>query len=355
MAKTDLSAIQLLANITRHRSRLSVESALLENVYQFLDCQGVTLLRLNHRLKENHVIACFPLNKATHSGLSQHVSSANISSRPDLVVVSDLISMVADLGVHQLDPGAKIAFFPAIISEWLTDIVCITSLSPELNNEQLQTLAAVISVYSNFIHILEEGERDVLTGLLNRKTFDSRIDNLLTESYLTQRPNILAVDKQEERKAFDQLTVSHWIGVLDIDFFKNINDQYGHIYGDEVLILFSKLMRDVFRNNDLLFRFGGEEFVVFLLNIDESGAETAFERFRYEVEHYNFPQVGSVTVSIGLTCMQEGNHTATILDQADKALYYAKEHGRNKVCNYSSLMKRGLLEKISVKDNIDLF
>jgi diguanylate cyclase (GGDEF)-like protein len=355
MAKTDLSAIQLLANITRHRSRLSVESALLENVYQFIDCQGVTLLRLNHRLKESHVISSFPTNKVAHSGLSKHISSANICSRPDLVIISNLISSAANLGVHQLDPSTKTAFFPAIISEWLTDIVCITGLSPKLNNEQLQTLAAVISVYSNFIHILEEGERDVLTGLLNRKTFDSRIDNLLTESYLTQRPNILAVDKQEERKAFDQLAVSHWIGVLDIDFFKNINDQYGHIYGDEVLILFSKLMRDVFRNNDLLFRFGGEEFVVFLLNIDESGAETAFERFRYEVEHYNFPQVGSVTVSIGLTCMQEGNHTATILDQADKALYYAKEHGRNKVCNYSSLMKRGLLEKISVKDNIDLF
>jgi diguanylate cyclase (GGDEF)-like protein len=310
---------------------------------------------MDERSSEHHVISHFPLEANLLSYFDQYISPVRQVGRPDSMAVSDVIHMTADLGVYQFESESGFAFFPAVISEWLTDIICIHGIEDPDEIIDFQEISEIITIYGDFIHVLNAGERDVLTGLLNRKTFDIRLDELLKESYITEYSNILNKEKREERKAFKENTVSHWIGVLDIDFFKHINDGYGHMYGDEVLLLFSDLMRTVFRNNDLLFRFGGEEFVVFLLNIDQKGAECAFERFRQELEQYEFPQVGSISVSIGLTCMIEGVHTATLIDQADKALYYAKEHGRNQVCNYLRLREQGLFKEVAFEDSIDLF
>lgn len=70
------------------------------------------------------------------------------------------------------------------------------------------------------------------------------------------------------------------MGVLDIDHFKSINDRFGHLYGDEVLLLLSRIMRKNFREGDLLFRYGGEEFIVLLQNVDEERAKCVLERLR---------------------------------------------------------------------------
>jgi diguanylate cyclase (GGDEF)-like protein len=355
MVNQGKSALELVADITRPRSKLAVERGILECLFKFIPCKGLCLLRMDQRHIENDVISYFPLEVHIPSYFDQHISSVRQVGRPDSMVASDVINLTADLGVYQFESESDTAFFPAVISEWLTDIICIHGIEDPDKNIDFKDISEIITIYANFINVLNEGERDVLTGLLNRKTFDIRLNELLKESYITEHPYLLNKEKREERKAFNENSVSHWIGVLDIDFFKHINDGYGHIYGDEVLLLFSDLMRTVFRNNDLLFRFGGEEFVVFLLNIDQQGAERAFERFRQELERYTFPQVGSVTVSIGLTCMTEGAHTGTLLDQADKALYYAKEHGRNQVCNYLRLREQGLFKEVAFEDNIDLF
>jgi diguanylate cyclase (GGDEF)-like protein len=148
---------------------------------------------------------------------------------------------------------------------------------------------------------------------------------------------------------------NHWIGILDIDHFKKINDGFGHVFGDEVLLLFAGLLKKVFRNSDLLFRFGGEEFVVFLLNTTQTEATQAFERFRRELESFNFPQIDKVTVSIGMTKIDSECHSASLLEQADRALYFAKENGRNQIRHYHELVKQGGLAPLTVNHTIDLF
>src|SRR5213076_2390666 len=90
-----------------------------------------------------------------------------------------------------------------------------------------------------------------------------------------------------------------WLAVVDIDHFKRVNDKFGHLYGDEVLILIANLLQSSFRAHDRVFRFGGEEFVVLLRSTTLDNARKIIDRFRVNVEAYVFPQVGTVTVSVG--------------------------------------------------------
>jgi diguanylate cyclase (GGDEF)-like protein len=145
------------------------------------------------------------------------------------------------------------------------------------------------------------------------------------------------------------------VGIIDIDHFKNVNDRFGHIFGDEMLLLFAGMMKKEFRNTDLLFRFGGEEFVVFLLNINEQEAFNKFDGFRQRLQQFVFLQINTITVSIGITQIDTQFHSTKLLEQADQALYYAKEHGRNQVRNYHHLINAGSLSTLQIDNKIDLF
>jgi len=144
--------------------------------------------------------------------------------------------------------------------------------------------------------------------------------------------------------------------VLDIDHFKRINDELGHLYGDEILVRFSQLLRETFRAGDLLYRFGGEEFVaVYGVEHEEEGA-TPLERFRRAVERHPFPGVRQVTVSAGHTRIPDATTPAsTLIDRADLALYYAKGHGRNRVCGWEALVAAGELESVTPYRDVTLF
>lgn len=182
--------------------------------------------------------------------------------------------------------------------------------------------AGFARVYVNVINLLEASERDTLTGLLNRKSFDDTFYKATRPAQDTAPP---AVD--ERRIA----AVGHWLGVIDVDHFKAVNDRYGHLIGDEVLLLMARLLRQTFRHDDRLYRFGGEEFVVLVRADDAGAAAAAFERLRATVEGYAFPQVGRITVSIGYTAVRPFDTPADAFERADRAVYLAKAQGRNAV------------------------
>ena len=114
------------------------------------------------------------------------------------------------------------------------------------------------------------------------------------------------------------------------------------------------LLRSSFRSHDRIFRFGGEEFVVLLRNATLETARKAFERFRETVQTHTFPQVGHVSVSIGFVGTSTGS-PVEILGQADQALYFAKEHGRNQVHYYDDLVAAGQLQTKMAHDDVELF
>jgi diguanylate cyclase (GGDEF)-like protein len=194
-------------------------------------------------------------------------------------------------------------------------------------------------LYNNLVFLHDTKERDVLTRLLNRQSLDTRL--LQVCQHYRANP---VIDKMTDQ--------SSWIAVMDIDFFKRINDSFGHLYGDEVLLIFSQIMSKNFRYNDFLFRFGGEEFVVILNLAAQELAEATFNRFRLAIANYDFPTVGKVTVSIGVTHVDSTSIPSTLLDRADKALYQAKNSGRNKVILYEDMMDQ---PNPNPSSNIELF
>ena len=181
-------------------------------------------------------------------------------------------------------------------------------------------LMNIISFYEKQVQLLDEKERDTLTGLFNRQSFDLRLLQVIS-----QKP-------QEGHHS--------WLGCFDLDHFKRINDTYGHLFGDEVLLHFAQLMKRSFRFTDFLFRFGGEEFVVLFSDASREGVHAALERFREAVAKYAFPISHQVTVSIGFACLSPDVLPTTIIDRADQALYHAKNTGRNRVVAYDSLTEQ---------------
>jgi len=188
----------------------------------------------------------------------------------------------------------------------------------KLDALMLEVLQNLRGIYQNLVILHDAKERDVLTTSPNRQSLDSRLIQVC-QHYC---------DYPVTNKIHDK---SSWIAILDIDHFKRVNDNFGHLYGDEVLLIFSQIMGRKFRYNDFLFRFGGEEFVVVLNLATQETALATFNRFREAIEAYHFPTVGKVTVSVGVTHIDNSAMPSMLLDRADKALYYAKEHGRNQV------------------------
>ncbi|MEO7072003.1 MAG: diguanylate cyclase [Rhodanobacter sp.] len=210
-------------------------------------------------------------------------------------------------------------------------------------------------IYANYTALLHESEHDKLTGLYNRRTFERHLQVLqhLEPHEDDDDDDLVPRPKVERRHGAAAREV--WLAIMDIDHFKRVNDTYGHLYGDEVILLLAQQMRECFRHGDVLFRFGGEEFVVMLAAQDETVARSVVERFRQRVAAHLFPQVEHVTVSIGYARMGVGDYPATVLGRADKALYYAKEHGRNCVHGYEALAAQGLLVDTATAGSIDLF
>lgn len=200
-----------------------------------------------------------------------------------------------------------------------------------LQPRDVRLISGVLRLLSNHLAVLDYGERDTLTGLLNRKTFDQSFDKILERNRMLAREAVAAPPS--------------WFAIVDIDRFKSINDRYGHLFGDDVLLLVARLMRQAFRGSDQLFRFGGEEFVIVLETTPQEGAEITLERFRRRVAEHVFPQVGEVTISIGYTRIGHSDPAVTCFDRADAALYYAKERGRNQVRCYETLIASGEIEK----------
>ena len=208
-------------------------------------------------------------------------------------------------------------------------------------------------IFGNQVRLIDYSELDSLTRLLNRKTFDETFDRLLTAA------SVPTCDSWSHERRFREEDHPAWLGVIDIDHFKRINDSFGHLFGDEVLLRMGDLLRKTFRDGDRLFRFGGEEFVVILNAPDRELAEAGFERFRSSVEKHEFPQVGKVTCSIGFTAVSKRDVPTDAVGRADEALYCAKRFGRNWVCCYEQLLAQGVIvasEPLAAKiaENFDI-
>lgn len=248
----------------------------------------------------------------------------------------------------------QVFYYPVSVNQKIHYILRI--LLNKSNQQNIELLTCILPIFENHCKLINENERDTLTGLLNRKTFDFHIlDTIKQQKKILVELNPAPGSSSNKRALENSECSSYWLALLDLDHFKKINDTYGHIYGDEVLLTLSHIMRQSFRANDLLFRYGGEEFLVILNTASAKNAFSVFERFRQKLESHDFPQIGHVTISIGFTKMDTNILPQNIIDQADKALYCAKEHGRNQTYNYQSIIESGLITQAETPDDIEIF
>jgi len=219
----------------------------------------------------------------------------------------------------------------------------------------IHMVAGIVGVYRNFQNLLDYSERDSLTGLLNRKTFEDQLARML-QCPAEPEPPLAGLPERRcsggEKSGGEE---QGWLAVVDVDHFKMVNDTFGHLYGDEVLILIANQLQASFRAQDRVFRFGGEEFVVLLRATTLENARRIIDRFRGNVAAYQFPQVGRVTVSVGFVSLSPYDSPVVTLGHADQALYHAKTHGRNQVCHYNELVERGLLQTVTSNDTAEFF
>jgi len=256
-------------------------------------------------------------------------------------------AMATQEPMHGVVDDSHVTVFPLATDHDVVGVLEIETAAP-LDEASRRMVCSVLRIYRNFQGLLDYSERDTLTGLLNRKTYDEAFLKVSGES-------LRAVDPRHDGRRVSNATAEVWLGVIDIDHFKRVNDTHGHLIGDEVLLLLSRLMRGSFRFHDRLYRFGGEEFVVLMRCASERDAANALERLRTHTESYAFPQVGRITVSIGFTRVRPGDTPNGAFERADKAIYYAKQHGRNQVVSHSDLVARGILAETAKTGDIELF
>lgn len=169
------------------------------------------------------------------------------------------------------------------------------------------------------------------THELEKKTFE--VGRLLYRDPLTGTGNRLALDAAlthvaEHKERYDTPVT---LLMLDLDHFKQVNDQYGHTTGDRLLTLFVRTVEERLRATDSLYRFGGEEFMVIAENTPLEEATVLAEAIRERVAETQFPPTDGITLSIGLAELQRGESNDSWLNRTDEALYRAKDAGRNRI------------------------
>ena len=265
-------------------------------------------------------------------------AATNDQSRRDIkrarLIAADLERITQDIRKSLAQHHASVARFKTRVSdlsskenETACQSLCLEA--EEILRPTMQFAAHIAQAYdqirqqSTHLMTFTEVRTDALTGVSNRRAMDDSMETLVAMKVRYQN--------------------SFAIAICDIDNFKAINDQRGHVAGDEALQGVARLLDDAARETDIVARYGGEEFVVLMPQTSMAGAATFAERVRATIERKL-----NVTVSIGVAEIEDGESGAELLGRADKALYHAKHAGRNLVALHDGQTVETLAPRVAV-------
>jgi diguanylate cyclase (GGDEF)-like protein len=319
-----LDHLDQIARLTRGKDRDSIDTTLVEVLQSLLDARVVAL---SEALADDHG-ARWLTRARLERGMVAPQSTPPWLELADLPLVEQDPEGARALQQRQTrvvpqSTGHRVLV--PVLTETERQLIVDVLLDQAPSAATVRMIEGFARIFENFVSLLDASERDTLTGLLNRKSFDDAFYKA------TRRELAEGVDEGGRRAS---ALGGYWLAVVDVDHFKSVNDRYGHLIGDEVLLLMARILRSTFRHVDRLYRFGGEEFVVLMCANDAAAAAAAFERLRQNVERYAFPQVGRITVSIGYTQVREHDTPADAFERADRAVYLAKASGRNQVRSF---------------------
>jgi diguanylate cyclase (GGDEF)-like protein len=332
-----------LLKLTHAKDRSTTDMALVQVLAEVINPVKARLCEI---VQEQGIDRCITLAEVAGSaenGVSENTEPLLLSSDQGLLTAVQTGDSVLDVsaGLHRL-------VVPLTAEMGQVFLLVLEAALPWTDAQRL-VVEGFGMVYRNFVNLIDHGERDSLTGLHNRKSFDETF-------YKATRVQAAAplADPLQRRQPGGAVPC-HWLAVIDIDHFKQVNDRFGHLIGDEVLLLLARVMRNSFRYGDRLYRFGGEEFVVLLRADSEAEASTVFERLREKIADYPFPQVQRVTVSIGYTRVRTHDTPTAAFDRADRVLYQAKTTGRNRVCCFETQLNQGHVQEANNNGDVELF
>ena len=204
-----------------------------------------------------------------------------------------------------------------IFGELVSATASLRKSGETIQKKLVESKEEINSLRKNLQQVTIEAQRDFLTGVFNRKTFEKVFDELAMHAKETHKDMCLLM--------------------LDIDHFKRFNDKFGHLLGDEVLKIVARTLTDILKGRDIVARFGGEEFVVILPDTPIEGAMKVAEAVRMTIADKELKRkdtgdnYGSITVSIGVARFRQNETLPTLVKRADDALYQSKHMGRNRV------------------------
>ena len=249
-----------------------------------------------------------------------------------LFFMTGLVVIVYLLGtglIYWAYPTMVAAFFlvkprEAVIINLLVMVLLIPALAP--NMVRLEFVILLVTMILNNVfayvfatrmnehrqHLSSLAEQDPLTRIGNRRALTASLEDVIARQYT------------------NPVTAS--LVVLDLDYFKDVNDTYGHAIGDKILVRVTEIVNSKTRVTDDLYRYGGEEFVVIAMGAPREAAYKLAEQIRHAVEESDLLPERPVTISLGVAELREGEDYDNWLHRADEALYEAKGAGRNRVC-----------------------
>lgn len=233
------------------------------------------------------------------------------------------------LGVFWIFIVSGMTFRYALVSAVISSIILLVSGFYLMSEPDIYTMH-VFWVFCSFSFgflgalIFDSSRKAIFMS--QQELYNLAITDELTGAY--NRNHLNSVLSQEIKR---DLRYDKTFGFLmiDVDHFKKINDKFGHAIGDKVLQKTTQVLSQSIRENDTLVRWGGEEFVVIAIEVDEKSLVHFCEKLRKEIEDENYGSVTKVTVSIGATLFRKNDSQDTLISRADMALYEAKEKGRN--------------------------
>ena len=248
-------------------------------------------------------------------------------------LLGDIIQIVVDAGLDltnysavlnscstRLENADDVRDIRKVVRTILADTRSMSDSNRKISGVLKERSEEIDMLRAELDQVRQEAVKDPLTGLANRRAFNERMAESL-EDTLKQLKNICLL-------------------MIDVDQFKEINDQHGHQIGDKVLQFISSVLKKNFKGKDLVARFGGDEFAVIVENAPRAGVKSVAETIRQQVHESTLKRtdtgepLGKVTVSIGYDCIRPDDTATSVLERADKALYEAKQTGRNRVVAY---------------------
>ncbi|MGI2258105.1 GGDEF domain-containing protein [Shewanella sp. GXUN23E] len=324
VGKASETVLNSVVQLTGKRQIRALGESLVETIRSALDVPAVAFVTVKSPV---HFPACMlPRN-----------NSLPVSSLNNCV---QACARSGELVSEQHEEGVLTAL-PIMVNGITVKVLLLQSLMP-MSSHQLVLLNGFARIYENFLNVMLDMETDSLTGLLNKKAYYSQVLAVLEDD------NQSYCEQSGEPKYF-------WLVIFDVDKFKKINDTFGHLYGDEILLLVANTMIQVFDEKDLLFRFGGDEFVVLLAPRTKQQARAILKQFQEQIAVIRNDKLWPVRCSMGGVNASGAENPTDLLVQADRALYHVKEHGRGEIAFYCDLLEQGIVATEHFEDDIELF